>query len=218
MLVTECHPNILSPTSVSKIDVTVRVTKTPQSDINPISHPSPISRWLFYREWHLSCGGKMNVVDEMIGDKPCRQHKQAVTNIKNSSPIAVIFDQSWIMTHDFLLVISIQLWGGGPNMPAISKIFKRPWKWSSWVKIGGIYGPQQIRLQAYVVPIETEIAGTFGPRLNQDCKHIWSPSWPRLQVYLVPNVIKITHCAYSVPMNATFELSFTSGSNKSHFR
>ena len=32
------------------------------------------------------------------------------------------------------------------------------------------------RLQAYMVPIETEIAGIFGPPLNQDCRHKWSPS------------------------------------------
>ena len=43
-------------------------------------------------------------------------------------------------------------------------------------EIAGIYGPQQIRLQAYMVPIETEIAGIFGPLLNQDCRHIWSLS------------------------------------------
>ena len=43
-------------------------------------------------------------------------------------------------------------------------------------EIAGIYGPQQIRLQAYMVPIETEIAGIFGPLLNQDCRHIWSPT------------------------------------------
>ena len=31
-------------------------------------------------------------------------------------------------------------------------------------EIAGIYGPQQIRLQAYLVPIETEIAGIYGPQ------------------------------------------------------
>ena len=30
-------------------------------------------------------------------------------------------------------------------------------------EIAGIYGPQQIRLQAYMVPIETEIEGIFDP-------------------------------------------------------
>ena len=43
-------------------------------------------------------------------------------------------------------------------------------------EIAGIYGPYQIRLQAYMVPIVTEIAGIFGPLLNQDCMHIWSLS------------------------------------------
>ena len=43
------------------------------------------------------------------------------------------------------------------------------------IEIAGIYGPQQIRLQAYMVPIETEIAGIFGPLLNQDCRHNRSP-------------------------------------------
>ena len=41
-------------------------------------------------------------------------------------------------------------------------------------EIAGIYCPQQIRLQAYMVPIETEIVGIFGPLLNQDFRHIWS--------------------------------------------
>ena len=39
-------------------------------------------------------------------------------------------------------------------------------------EIAAIYGPRQIRLQAYTVPIETKIAGIFGPLLNQDCVHI----------------------------------------------
>ena len=30
-------------------------------------------------------------------------------------------------------------------------------------EIAGIYGPQQIRLQAYMVPILNEIAGIIGP-------------------------------------------------------
>ena len=33
-----------------------------------------------------------------------------------------------------------------------------------------------LRLQAYMVPSETEIAGIFGPYRDQDCRHIWSPS------------------------------------------
>ena len=39
-------------------------------------------------------------------------------------------------------------------------------------EIVGIHGPQQIRLQAYLVPILTEIAGIFGPSRDQDCTHI----------------------------------------------
>ena len=52
-------------------------------------------------------------------------------------------------------------------------------------------GPFQIRLQAYMVPNITEIAGIFGPLLNQDCRHIWSPFEPRLQAYLVPILTEI---------------------------
>ena len=33
-----------------------------------------------------------------------------------------------------------------------------------------------LRLQAYMVPSETEIAGIFGPYRDPDCRHIWSPS------------------------------------------
>ena len=57
--------------------------------------------------------------------------------------------------------------------------------------IVGIFGPYQIRLQAYMVPIVTEIAGIFGPLLNQDCMHIWSLSWSRLQAYMVPILTEI---------------------------
>ena len=39
-----------------------------------------------------------------------------------------------------------------------------------------VYGPQQIRLQAYMVPRDTEIAGIFGPYRDPDCRHKWSPS------------------------------------------
>ena len=39
-------------------------------------------------------------------------------------------------------------------------------------EIVGIHGPQQIRLQAYLVSILTEIAGIFGPSRDQDCTHI----------------------------------------------
>ena len=49
-------------------------------------------------------------------------------------------------------------------------------------------------MQAYMVPIITDIAGIVGPLLKQDCMHIWSPSLPRLQAYLVPNetvIVKI---------------------------
>ena len=45
-------------------------------------------------------------------------------------------------------------------MPAISKIFKTPWKWSSWVK---------------KLFKKFEIAGIFGPYYNQNCKHNRSP-------------------------------------------
>ena len=38
--------------------------------------------------------------------------------------------------------------------------------------IAGILGPYQIRLQAYMVPNETDIADIFGPHLNRDCRHI----------------------------------------------
>ena len=54
----------------------------------------------------------------------------------------------------------------GDHFQGVLKIFE----------IAGIYGPQQIRLQAYMVPIQTEIACIFGPLLNQDCRHIWSRS------------------------------------------
>ena len=33
-------------------------------------------------------------------------------------------------------------------------------------EIAAIFGPQQIRLQAYIVPIKTEIAGIYGPYYN----------------------------------------------------
>ena len=39
-----------------------------------------------------------------------------------------------------------------------------------------------------MVPNKTVIAGIFCPLLNQDCRHIWSPSKLRLQAYLVPIV------------------------------
>ena len=45
-----------------------------------------------------------------------------------------------------------------------------------FLDIAGILGPFQIRLQAYMVPNVTNIAGIFGPILNQVCRHIWSPS------------------------------------------
>ena len=48
-------------------------------------------------------------------------------------------------------------------------------------EIAGIYGPQQIRLQAYMVPILTEIAGIFGPQRDQGCTQIWSLLQPKLQ-------------------------------------
>ena len=48
-------------------------------------------------------------------------------------------------------------------------------------EIAGIHGPQQIRLQAYMVPFLTEIAGIFGPQHYQDCTHIWSLLQPKLQ-------------------------------------
>ena len=40
---------------------------------------------------------------------------------------------------------------------------------------------EQIRLQAYMVPNETEIADIFGPQRDQDCTHIWSLLQPKLQ-------------------------------------
>ena len=89
-------------------------------------------------------------------------------------------------------------------MPAISKIFKTPWKWSSCVKklfkkfeITGIYDPYrnwnwrhiwspfEPGLQAYMVPNETVIAGIFGPYLDRHCKHNWSPLYlPVVRKYL----------------------------------
>ena len=42
-----------------------------------------------------------------------------------------------------------------------------------------------------MVPIETEIAGIFGPLLNRDCRYIWSPSRLRLQEYMVPTLTDI---------------------------
>ena len=42
-------------------------------------------------------------------------------------------------------------------------------------EIAGIYGPHRIRLQAYMVPIVTGIAGIFGPYLDQNCRHNRSP-------------------------------------------
>ena len=106
--------------------------------------------------------------------------------------------------------ICLEIWfKRGPSMPAIS------------VSIGTIYACNRICLQSPIflnsfltredhfqgvlknfeiagiygdhimVPIETEIAGIFGPLLNQDCWHIWSPSRLRLQEYLVPKEIVI---------------------------
>ena len=66
-------------------------------------------------------------------------------------------------------------------MPAISNFLNRVLTQDDHFKndlkifeIAGIYGPHQMRLQAYMFPIVTEIAGIFGPLLNQDCMHIWS--------------------------------------------
>ena len=67
--------------------------------------------------------------------------------------------------------------------------------------IAGIFGPHQIRLQAYMVPIVTEIAGIFVPLLNQDCMHSWSLSSPRLQAYLVPFTTKIASIIVPPPID-----------------
>ena len=40
----------------------------------------------------------------------------------------------------------------------------------------GIFSCHQIRLQAYMVPIVTEITGIFGYIFDHDFTHIWSPS------------------------------------------
>ena len=37
------------------------------------------------------------------------------------------------------------------------------------------------RLQAYMVPIKTEIAGIFGPKRDHNCTHNWSLLQPKLQ-------------------------------------
>ena len=59
-------------------------------------------------------------------------------------------------------------------MRAISKIFKTPWKWSSWVK---------------KLFKNFEIAGIYGPHLDWDCRHICSSTKLLLQAYLVPTLI-----------------------------
>ena len=53
-----------------------------------------------------------------------------------------------------------------------------------------------------MVPIETEISGIFGPYRDQDCRHIWSLSKLKLQVYLVPNEIVIAGI-FALPHIAT---------------
>ena len=46
-----------------------------------------------------------------------------------------------------------------------------------FVIAGILLGPYQIRLQAYMVPNVTEIAGIFGPYQKQNCWHKWSPRY-----------------------------------------
>ena len=56
----------------------------------------------------------------------------------------------------------------------VKKLFKK-------IEIASIYGPKQIRFQAYKVPIDIKFAGIFGSQRGQDCTHIWSLLQQKLQ-------------------------------------
>ena len=103
--------------------------------------------------------------------------------------------QSWFKRGPNMPAISVSIgtiyacnricWG--PYMPAISKIFKTPWKWSSWVK--KLF--KNFRDCRHIWSPTDTITGIYGLCRNWQCRHIWSPWNQDLQAYMVPILTEI---------------------------